>query len=313
MFTHKSSLNFKTGKIDIETSHNPKITTGSQLFIRFHTSEELLINELLKKFKAAKLFDVGANANNKIISMICNNSCIYTTVPEAKVFNIILQVYKYLLTMKISPAVIKTSICSKQSYNKLHSDIMKGFEVIITGKCKSLTDKLNSKDQDKRKQILKFIELMNAIEDKSIEDITPSKSAENCYKKYPITGSQTAKLYFAIMCVDFNFKFEGENLVTDECTYLSMVEFIKNYGDIARERIKTFISQTGSKATVPPANNKDAHDKVVARNNLNLYNLNIIIGIVSHLFNIPFKKLTMESWELDKDALTQMKGFIKQK
>lgn len=312
MFTHKSTLNFKTGKIEIETSHNSKITSGSQVFIQFKSTEDLLLNELLKKFKAAKLFDIGANANNKIISMVCNNGCVYTTVPEAKVFNIILQVYKYLLTMKISSSIIHSSISASQSYKKLHEDVMKGFNIIITGKCKSLTEKLNSKDSDKRKQLVKFIELLNEIKPKDIDDIKPSKYASECCKKYSISGSNTAKLYFAIMCVDFNFKFDGNNLITDECTYKNMAEFIKNYGEISRERIKTFITQTGSKASIPPANsNKDVKEKIEARNNLNLYNLNIIINIISNLFNIPFKKLTIETWELDKSALAEMKKFVK--
>ena len=46
------------------------------------------------------------------------------------------------------------------------------------------------------------------------------------------------------------------------------------------------------------------------KNEIALYNLNVMIRIICEMFGLGVKTLTMASWELDKTALAEMKKII---
>ena len=299
-----TNVSIGNGSIKFMTSHVAKVAS-TQLFIKFDTSEKMLLDELLHRFKNEKFMDVGTNPNNKVDAMTVNNNCIFAVLPEAKIFSFLQVVHKYLLTASISAASIKSCITKNQSYSKLHSDIKNGYDCIVTGKCKNFTLKLHNKSP----AISTFTSKMKAIVAKKMEDIKVTKAAEPFYKSYACSGSDMAKLYFAIFCSQYEFVFSGNNIVTDERTYEMLKQHIREYGGVSQGLIKAFLSQCGKKLTKAAANDTGGK-KMREKNETALYNLNIMLRIMCHMYGLPVKQLTMANWEGDKDAMAGMKKLI---
>ena len=299
-----SSVSIGRGTIKFTTSHVMKVAS-TQLFLKFDTSEDMLLNELLHRFKNEKFIDIGSNPNNKVDSMSVNNCCLFVVLPEAKIMSFLQVVHKYLLTASISAATIRNCITKNQSYKKLHSDILEGYSCIVTGKCKVFTLKLHNKHPS----IKSFGDKMAAIKPKAMDDIKVTKEIEPFYKSYDCSGDDMAKLYFAIFCSQFEFVFKGSKIITDAHTYECLKSHMREYGGVAQGFIKAFLGQCGKKLTKPAANDRGGA-KMKEKNEIALYNLNLMIKIVCHMYGIGVKTLTMTTWEVDKDAIADMKKLI---
>ena len=302
MSSYSGDINFGIGKLHIKTSHNSKVQTA-QVFIQFNTTEHELINELLRKYESEKFVAIGSNPNNKLEYYKANNDCCFAVMPESKVFNFIATIYKYLLTTTLSAASIKNCLTKKASYNKLHADVSKGFEVIVTGKCKALTNKLASK----LPVIDALAKNMSSIKPKAVADI--DAHAEAWMKPHDIAGSKLAKLYLVIFAQRFNFVINGNKLYCDDGTWSELAFFMKEHAPVAGGVIKSYLKQAGAKKSKASANDTSG-SKMKASNDIALKNLNTIIEITCKLYGLPVETLTLASWDLDKAALAEMKKLI---
>ena len=303
-FRITSNVSIGKGTIKFETSHVAKVTS-TQLFIEFDTTEDMLLNELLHKFKSEKFIDIGTNPNNKADAMTVNNNCLFVVLPEAKIMSFLQVVHKYLLTASISAVTIRNCITKNQSYKKLHSDISSGYNCIVTGKCKNFTLKLHNKHPS----IKSFGDKMAAIPAKAIEDIKITKAPEPYYKSYDCSGSDMAKLYFAIFCSQYEFVFKGSKIITDEHTHDQLKWHMKEYGGVAQGFIKAFLGQCGKKLTKPAANDTGGK-KMKEKNEVALYNLNVMLKIICKMYGLPVKELSMATWAINKDAVADMKKLL---
>lgn len=299
------SLSLKTGKIDGFISHNKK-AKNAQILIEFNSSESELLDELLIRFKSEKVFEVGTNANNAIVNCWVSNNAIYLIVPDTYILKVTALVYMYLLASKISAVAARDCISKEQSYKKLHSDVQKGFKITITGKCISLLRKIEAKD----KSISAFTSALDKAKVRDFPDVKAPKRTEEWIKSFDIAVSDTAKLYMCIFLGKFVFKISGNKLLTDECTYMNMKHHLLEHADIAQAHIKAFLGQCGAKRSKPAANDSNG-SKMKAANEEALRNLNVILGMIAILHGLKFSNLSQSSWELNKEALAEMKKMLK--
>lgn len=302
MSAYSGDITFGSGKLHIRTAHNAKVQTA-QVFIQFNTSENELINELLRKYESEKFVAIGTNPNSKLEYYKANNGCCFAVMPESKVLNFIATIYKYLMTTTLSAVSVKNCLTKKASYNKLHADIAKGFNVIVTGKCKALTNKLSSH----LPVIDSLSKNMAAIKAKAVADI--DAKAEAYMKPHDISGSNLAKLYLVIFAQRFNFVINGNKLYCDDGTWSELVFFIKEHAPVAGGVIKSYLKQAGAKKTKASANDANG-SKMKESNDIALKNLNTIIEITCRLYALPIITLTLSTWELDKTALAEMKKML---
>ena len=108
-FRASTNISIGGGSIRISSSHVPKLTS-TRLFIKFESSEDQLLNELLRKFKNEKFMDIGSNPNNKVDAMSVNNGCIFVVLPEARIMSFIQVIHKYMLVERISALTAKTCL-----------------------------------------------------------------------------------------------------------------------------------------------------------------------------------------------------------
>lgn len=293
------------GSIRIETSHNKK-AKNAQILMSFVTSEKDLLDELLIRFKNEKVFEIGTNANNAIVNCWTSNQSIYLVVPESNILKVIALVYLYVLASKISAVAARDCITKDQSYTKLHDDVQKGFKVVLTGKCLQVIRKLESKD----KAITKFTETLNAAKVRTFPDAKASKKAEEWFKDHDVEASYTAKLYMSLFLGKFDFVWNGNKLKTDDCTFMNMQHHLLEHADVAQAYIKAYLGQCGAKRSKPAANDPKG-EKMNAANTEALNNLNTILSMLSELHGLEYKPLTMDTWELDKAAVAEMKKMLK--
>ena len=301
-FIYEERVDIKKGKIGLTITHNQK-SPSTHVFLKFKTSENCLLDTLLREFVVEKFRAIGANPNNRADYMISNNNCIYLILPESNVLSSTLLIYKYLLTTKV-PASVKKVFDRDQSYTKLHRDIEKGFEMIVTGKCKNLANKFSVHHNT----IDNFIKKLNLVESKDFPDAKVTTAPYN--GTFPIAGSDLAKLYMTILLSDMDFVFKGNSVVTCEDVYQEMKNKIREHQTSIKSIIKNFLDQMGKKKVTPAANDPDK-SKMKVDNDCMLHNLNVMVRIVSELHNLPFKPLTMTTWTLNVDAIKEVKRMLK--
>lgn len=274
----------------------------TQVLVKFTTTEVELCRELLHSFIDAKTLDIGLNAKTKIVDAHANGTGIVATVLEAKAFAFVTMLYKHMLTTSINATSAKC-LTKNQSYKKLHGDIKKGFKVIITGKCKVLVRKSVTPELKAR-----IDKALKAITPKDINDIVVKKPFDGL-KTYSFGGSDLAKLYFCIMCAQFEFSVSGNKLTTCESTYAEMKRFLRERGGMIGANVKAFLTQAGAKATKPSANDTDG-SKMREKNDMALKALNAMTEVICDMYGITFKPFTMASWEFNADAAKDVKSIL---
>lgn len=289
------------GPINARLIPNPK-SQFTQVLVKFTTTESELCRELLCSFVDAKTLDIGLNAKTKIVDAHVNGTGIIATVLESKAFTFVTMLYKHMLTASISAASAKC-LTKNQSYKKLHGDVKKGFKVIVTGKCKVLLRK--STVPEFKAKIDKAIK---AVTPKDKDDIVVKKPFEGI-KTYSFGGSELAKLYFCIMCAQFEFTVSGNKLTTCESTYADIKHFLRERGGMIGANIKAFLTQAGAKATKPSANDTDG-SKMKTKNDVALKALNAMTEVICEMYGLSFKPFTLATWVFNADAAKEVKSML---
>ena len=297
----KTSIDVKNGKVNFECRHNPKAFIAYCL-IKFKTSEDELLSEILRKFKNDKFIGFGTNLNNKCQMIKTNVYSIYITIPEGKIFQFIALLYRYLMNSDISSVAINSCLTKNQSYTKLHSDLEKGFDVYITGKCKNICNKIH----EKHKSIKNLSTILKSTPIKKREDITIDKSKVKAwYNTYKLDGSFETKLYFCIFYQNYDFHFSsGSEIMINEDVYEEMKYHMKENKKLVQGYIKAYLSQMGSLASKPSANDKGG-EKMKLRNKLIMENINMMINMLCEFYNL--KPSEISSLTLNQKALSDLK------
>ena len=304
----QKTLSLTSGSIKFEAFHNKKAKNAQILMTDFKTTETELLDELFIRFKTEKVFEIGTNANNAIANCWTSNQSIYLVVPESNILKVIALVYNYLLASKISAVAARDCLSKDQSYTKLHADIQNGFTVTVTGKCMQIVRKLNTDD----KSIAAFIKNLNSAKVRSFPDIKTVKKTEReeWIKSHPISASPTATLYMCLFLGKFEFVLRGTQIRTDDCTFMNMKHHLLEHAGVAQAYLKAYLNQCGNKRSKPAANDTDG-SKMIAGNELALKNLNVIVGMICKLHGFKFTPFTMDTWNIDKAAVAEMKHILK--
>ena len=292
-------INYKNGKINVDIKHNQKAFI-CYVLIEFKTTEKQSLNEILRKFKYDKFNSIGTNLNNKtqLIKTSLNN--VFVVLPESKCLSFIQTLYRYILNSDISGFTINNFISSEQSFNKLHNDIKKGFDLTITGKCKILENKIKTN----HKQIKNFSTILGTTAAKNRQNIKPGSKADERYLKFNFSGNYDTKLYFSIICQSFDFYFSNNDIYINKFDVDELNNYLKENKKIFQGFVKMFLSQCGSLSTKPSSNDKGG-TKMKKRNETTLENINIIIKIISGFYNLDYKKIT--NLNINFDALNNVK------
>lgn len=298
-------VEYKTGKINVQIQHNPKAYIA-YILVKFKSTEDELLAELLRKFKNEKFVGFGTNLNNKCQMMKSNVDSIYATIPEGKVLQFVSTLYRYLMTSDISSTAVASCLTKNQSYNKLHNDLKNGFTLYITGKCKNLSNKFT----EKNKAIKNFSVVLGATTPKKREDIKVNKDkVKPYYEEFKASGNALTKLYFCIFYQEFDFHFSksgNEVWINKEVSEL-MKYHMKENKKLVQGYVKAYLNQLGKLATKPSANDKGSA-KMKAKNELTMKNINMLLEMLSEFYCLKFSDLTKLS--LDASALTAMKSGI---
>jgi hypothetical protein len=136
-------------------------------------SKNKLLGPLLEKYVYDKVPKVNININNYIHQATYGEQSILLYVPENKILNNIVLLYKYLLRAKLPANIIKKLPSSKLSYSNLG---INHFSVSVMGKCKNFI-KLIDSNADRVKSFLKNI---GTIDSTDREDVEGSEKKSDC-------------------------------------------------------------------------------------------------------------------------------------
>lgn len=298
-------VDFKTGKINVKIQHNSKAYIAYML-IKFKTSEEELLSELLRKFKNEKFIGMGTNLNNKCQMIKTNINSLYATIPDGKILQFITLLYRYILNMDINNVSISSCLTKNQSYNKLHDDVKKGFDLYITGKCKNLENKFI----EKNKQIKNFSTVLSSTPIKKRDDIKINKDkASSYYSKYKISENYLTKLYFCIFYQEYDFHFsnDGNEIMINQNVAELMNYHMKENKKLVQGYVKAFMTQLGNVATKPSRFDKNG-EAMKKRNKIIIDNINMLIEMVCEFYNLKYN--TISNIIIEQESLTNLKKII---
>jgi hypothetical protein len=263
----------------------------------FKTKEEILLYQLLNKFIAEKTLICGLNVQNQIAGAYATSNGIVFTVPDNKVYNSIVQLYKYLMTKQLSAPQLKC--VGAGSYNKLHSDI-KNFEVFIVGKCRTSLKALT----DNTTKISVFTKAMSAIEPVKFDDFEVNVKGEFYPQlmKVELKGfNDKAKFMFAVCYAGLPFVVDGNMIkLLDATAQEAMAKrgLVKN---TFSPRVKAFVSQFGI-----PSSGSDA--KTREKNNTIVDSVNISAELFGKLYGVEYRfKNASDVKEIDSEAIGMIK------
>ena len=241
--------------------------------------------------------------NNAIYGGISGETSIALFVPENKITNNIALLIAYLNKTHLTSQQAK--LINSGDYKKLSSDI-KGFNVTVTGKCKTFIAALKSNAT----KIQNLVAQLNAIEPKDRESFTSSNLADSDYgAEIRFDGSSAmARLYASILLEDIPAKI-GTSNITFLCENgpARLAEKLR-FKDVLQGKVKSFLTQTGSVGT--PAANDTGGVKYQAKVSYILACENALASIYSKLrgFNCSFSDA--ESLKrVDSAALAKVKAI----
>ena len=272
------TLKYKSGEIKINYVFNKK-SSAIYLALLYNTKEDNLLYYLLEKFISEKVLVNGLNINNHIMNAYATSKGIFLIVPDSKVFSIIQQIQRYLLSSELNSQQAK--LIGDGSYKKLHNDI-KSFTVYITGKCRLTEKSISSSD----KKIDNFIKNIESISPKNIDDFSLNGKYENeiinVDKLTPYS-----KLMFCICYDKIPYVFNGNKIVMLNSSSLDNLKEKALFKNVFQGKIKSFQTQFGNIGT-PSANDKDGK-KHKEKCNLILSSVNIMCEMISALHGFSFK------------------------
>ena len=291
--------------------HPSKKALLASVVVSFETTEKNLLQEVLVQFVAEKSFEIGMNPNNKATNMIAKETSLFVRLPDPKVLNFIILLFRYIMSAEISGAAKKYCIMKKSSYSKLHDDIKKGFNVIVTGKCMGLAGKISSK----HKQIDNFKKAieMASKEAKKTDDI-PSNGEPDYYKAHKISLSPMAKLYLCVLGQTHNFYFSKDELTCDDATWMNLCFYFSSFpAKIFNGKMKVWLQQYGRPKSSPAANDNNG-GKMKKYNSELLESINMEVEAISTLFGIKptdIKSIASIDKKITAEIITVMKKELK--
>ena len=291
--------------------HPSKKALLASVVISFETTEKNLLQEVLDQFVAEKSFEIGMNPNNKATNMIAKETSLFVRLPDPKVLNFIILLFRYIMTAEVNKTCTKYCIMKKSSYSKLHDDVQKGFDVIVTGKCMGLAGKISSKHN----QIENFKKAITAAAKtaKKIDDV-PANGEPDYFKTRKISLSPMAKLYLCILGQTHNFYFNKDELTCDDATWMNMCFYFSAYpAKIFNGKMKTWLQQYGRPKTSPAANDTNG-EKMKKFNDDLLASINMEVEAISTLFGIKpieLKSLASVDKKATAEIVTEMKKELK--
>lgn len=298
------------GNVHFKVHSNKKAVLAS-VVVSFETTEKNLLQEVLAQFVAEKSFEMGMNPNNKATNMIAKETSLFVRLPDPKVLNFIILLFRYIMSVEISGTAKKYCIMKKSSYSKLHDDVKKGFSVIVTGKCMGLAGKISSK----HKQIDNFKKAIDAAAKtaKKADDI-PANGEPEYYKSRKMSLSPMAKLHLCVLGQSHNFYFSKDELTCDDATWMNLCFYFSSYpAKIFNGKMKTWLQQYGRPKSSPAANDSNG-EKMKKYNTDLLASINMEIEAISTLFGIKpidIKSIAYIDKKVTTEIITTMKKELK--
>ena len=296
------SLSIKGGSVSIKAQHNKKFQCAV-LFVEFETSQKDLLCLLLQKYVEEKRLSTGLNMNNAIYQAIPGETSIALFVPENKLTNNIALLISYLNKTHLTSQQQK--LIKSGDYGKLASDI-KGFDVIITGKCKTFIAALKSNAN----KINNLVAQLNAIEPKKRDNFTTSNVADTSFgETVKFEGSNAdAKLYASILLEDIPAKISGSGITLLCENGAARLADKLRFKDVLQGKVKSFLTQTGAVGT--PAANDTGGAKHKAKAAYILACENTLAEIYSKLrgFSYSFGSAN-DLKKVDSSALSKVKSI----
>jgi hypothetical protein len=252
MATHLSKkLSTKHGSVSVQATFNKKSQMATVL-VSFDTKSALLF-PLLQKYAYDKCSTVYRNINNQIHSVVVGENSIALTVPEPKILNNVMLVYKYILRAKVPANILKQLPATSHSYNALAKDVQ-SFSVTVLGRCKRFIKML----QDGAPKVEAFTKNLSTIEKDDRDNVEgQGKKLECCPSAVKLDGlSQDGLLYLAIVSGHIPSKITKTSItfldIAGSCQFAELLEHKGSF----QERVKAFLTQAGSLGS-PSKNDKD--------------------------------------------------------
>lgn len=255
-----TTLKCKNIQLNIETYHNKKFQCAVVcIFIK--TTESKLLATLCDKFAYAKVLRSGINPNTHAYSVVSGPNGMVINCPENKINSVITIALSYLA---------KTTAKVEGSYDKLMND-MKNVSITITGKCKNYARALETNAP----KIERLKTSVSAIDFKK-RDAFPKEKVKLQEMSISFQGCCKCALYASIILSSVPCKItHSNNTVT--ITLYNNCGFI--HRDMMREKIKSFLSQTG--AVGSPAANDTNQTKYKEKCKYILTSQNVLAKIYS--------------------------------
>lgn len=188
-------------------------------FIKINTTQKDLLLSLLTKFKFEQNLIINSK-NNFITKIYPGIGGVMFTGPESKIVGTVRLILVYLLKNKVKDNQYFGQ--SESDYKKLHDDILKGVEITILSKAKTVrTDK--------------FKLLENVIKSTIVKDDIPKNKGRNVSEFKIVEGVGDVMPELIVLLENHSFKFVKNNLILFEDTNLkvykqSFKDIIKNTG-----------------------------------------------------------------------------------
>jgi hypothetical protein len=163
-------------------------------------------------------------------------------VPENKIFNNIVLIYKYLLRSRLTSAAIKRLPEKSHSYSEIVGDV-KSFYVSIVGKCKNFIN--NIKQETPR--VKNFLNNLSLIEKGERESVEGHGKESDCPNKISFDNiSQEALLYLSIVSGHIPSKISKTGITFLTCSGSCLFAELLEHKNCYQERVKCFLLQAGA-------------------------------------------------------------------
>jgi hypothetical protein len=227
-------------------------------FVKINTSQKDLLLSLLTKFKFEK--NVIVNSKDNFITKIYPGvGGVIFTGPESKIVNTVRLILVYLLKNKVKDNQYFGQV--EGNYKKLHDDILKGVEVVIISKAKTV-----------RTEKFKLVE--NIIKSTIVKDDIPNNKPRNVSEFKVVENVSGVIPELVVLLENHSFKFSKSNLILFEETNLKMY----------KQSFKDIIKNTGVMfGKINPSGNKEKN-KIIENS------ISALKSVLSDLHGVDIKK-----------------------
>ena len=299
-----TTIKYNHGSVDLVCQFNKRLI-ACFVYMKFKTSEQSLLYNLLTKYIHEKVIGFGCNVVNEIYSAKATTQGILISCSEKKVIPNIINIFSYIMKTKLTSKETNNVCCSQCDYDKLHKDVV-SFSVYITGKTRNLLKTFANKSD---KKIDKIIQSLNNIEPKQFDSCKVKSFEQPTHLDY--SASAKEKMDLVLVMEDTPFVFNNNKIIAiDKHTLCQM--FTKFRYDYMLGKIKNFFNSCGSAGT--PAANDDGQTKYKSKCEYLLECLNILCFMVSDLHGFSYKVNSVDDLKQSApstDSRNKMKTLYK--